>query len=144
MIKDLRATDPIITAAKQLRKQTQQYDFLLDDSFSASSDLVASHKIYKIRQPEMWKKFFAALLPNRKYYDGLQRKSYIIYQIVHAAITKKKTPLHIFVAQAAHKASRSKRVITILNRWGLLISYYEMIRIDTRLAKRTIMEAGNF
>ena len=84
------------------------------------------------------------MLPNRKYYGGLQRKSYTIYQIVHAAITKKKTPLHIFVAQAVHEASRSKRVTTILNRWGLLISYYEMMRIDTRLAKRTIIEAGNF
>ena len=52
-IENLRAMDPIITAAKLLREGTQQYDFLLDDSFSASSDLVGSHEIYKIRQPEM-------------------------------------------------------------------------------------------
>ena len=83
-------------------------------------------------------------MPNRKYYDGVQRKSDTIDQIVHATITKKKTPLYVFVAQAVHKASRSTRVITILNRLGLSISYYEMMRIDTRLAKRTIMEAGNF
>ena len=92
----------------------------------------------------MWKKLFDALMPNRKYYDGVQRKSDTIDQIVHATITKKKTPLYVFVAQAVHKASRSTRVITILNRLGLSISYYEMMRIDTRLAKRTIMEAGNF
>ena len=59
---------------------------------------------------------------NRKNYDGLQRKSDTIYQIVHVTITKKKTPLHVFVAQAVHEASRSKRVITILNRLGLSIS----------------------
>ena len=143
LIENLRATDPIITAAKLLHKETQQYDFLFDDSFTASSHLVASHEIYQNRQPDMWK-FFDALLPNRKYFDGLQRKSDTIYQIVHATITKKKTPLHVSVAQAVHEASRSKRVITILSRLGLSISYYEMIRIDTRLAKRTIMEAGNF
>ena len=74
----------------------------------------------------MWKKFFDALLPNRKYYDRLQRKPDTIYQIVHATITKKKKPLHIFVDLAVHEASRTKRVITILSRLGLSISYYEM------------------
>ena len=92
----------------------------------------------------MWKRFFDALLRNRKYYYGLQRKSDTTYQIVDATIAKKKTPLHIFVAQAIHEASRSKRVITIFNRLGLSISYYEMMKIDVRLAKRTTMEAGNF
>ena len=84
------------------------------------------------------------LLPNRKNYDGLQWKSDTIYQIVHATVTKKKAPLDVFVAQAVHEVSRSKRVITILNRLGLSISYYEMMRVDTRLPKRTIMEAENF
>ena len=144
LIENLRATDPVITAAKLLREETQQYDFLIDDSFSGSSDLVESREIYQNRQPEMWKKFFDVLLPRRKYYDGLQRKSDTIYQIVHATITKKETPLHVFVAQAVFEPLPSKRVITILNRLALSISYCEMMRIDTRLAKRTIMEAGNF
>ena len=141
---NLRAVDPIITAAKLLREETQQYDFLLDDSFSASSNLVGSHETYQNKQPEMWMKFSNALIPNRKYYDGPQRKSDTIYQIAHATITKKKTPLHVFVAQSVHEASRSERVITILNCLGLSISYNEMMRIDTRLAKGKIMEAGNF
>ena len=144
LIENLRAADPIITAAKLLREETQQYDFLLDDSFSGSSDLVESREIYQNRQPEMWKKFFDALLPRRKYYDGLQRNSDTIYQIVHATFTKKETPLHVFVAQAVFEPLPSKRVITILNRLALSISYCEMMRIDTRLTKRTIMEAGNF
>ena len=67
---------------------------------------------------------FLIIAANAKYYDGLQRRSDTIYQIVHATIAKKETPLHVFVAQAAHEASRLKRVITILNRLGLLISYY--------------------
>ena len=98
LIENLRATDPIITAAKLLREETKQYDFLPDDSFSASSDLIASHEIYQNRQPEIWKKFFDALLPNRKNYDGLQWKFDTTYQIVHATVTKKKTPLDVFVA----------------------------------------------
>ena len=48
-IENLRAMDPIITAAKLLREGTQQYGFLLDDSFSISSDLVVSHEIYQNR-----------------------------------------------------------------------------------------------
>ena len=123
LIKNLWVTDPIITAAKLLCKETKQYDFLLDDSFSASSDLVSSHEIYQNRQPEMWKKLFDALVPHRKYYNGLQRKSDTIYKIVHATITKKKTPLHVFGAKTVHEASHLKRLITILNRLGLSISY---------------------
>ena len=96
--------DPIITVAKLLCEETQQYDFLLDDSFSTSNDLVGSHEIYQTKKPEMWKTFSNALIPNRKYYDGPQRKSDTIYQIAHATITKKKTPLHVFVAQSVHEA----------------------------------------
>ena len=120
LIDNLRATDPIITAAKLLREETQQYDFLLDDSFSASSDLVA--KVMKFIKTGNLRCGRSFLMHNRKNYDGLQRKSDTIYQIVHVTITKKKTPLHVFVAQAVHEASRSKRVITILNRLGLSIS----------------------
>ena len=41
-------------------------------------------------------------------------------------------------------ASRSKKVITLMNRLGLSISYDKMMRIDTRLAERVIQEAGEF
>ena len=41
-------------------------------------------------------------------------------------------------------ASDSKKVITLMNRLGLSISYDEMMRIDTRLAERVIQEAGEF
>ena len=63
---------------------------------------------------------------------------------MYALIQKKKTPLHVLIAQTIHDASRSKKVITLMNRLGLSISYDEMMRIDTRLAERVIQEAGEF
>lgn len=144
LVENLRTEDPVITCAKLLREEAEQYDFLLEDSYNASSDLLTSYEILRQRQPVMWKKFFDILFPNRKYFDDLQRKCDTIFQIIYGLITKKKTPLHIFIAQAVHDASRSKKVITILNRLGLSISYLEMMRIDARLAKRTILETGHF
>ena len=144
LVENLRTEDPVVICAKLLHEETKKYDFLLDDSYNASSDLLASYGMFRNKQPMVWNKFFDSLFPNRKSFDGLQRKCDTIYQIVHALITKKKTPLHIFVAQAVHDVSRSKKLIIMLNRLGLSISYLEMMRIDTRLAKRTIMETGNF
>ena len=51
---------------------------------------------------------------------------------------KKATPLHIAIAQAIHAVSKSKKLITIFNRFAISISYDEVLRIDTAVAKRTI------
>ena len=55
------------------------------------------------------------------------------------ALTQKKKTL-----STDDDASRSKKVITLMNRLGLSMSYDEMMRIDTRLTERVIQEAGKF
>ena len=51
---------------------------------------------------------------------------------------KKKTPMHISITNTVHDLTRSKQLISILNRIGLGISYDELERIDSALARRTI------
>ena len=46
--------------------------------------------------------------------------------------------MHIAIAQAIHAVSKSKKLITIFNRFAISISYDEVLRIDTAVAKRTI------
>ena len=52
--------------------------------------------------------------------------------------------IKLFTSQSQRRKLLWMFLLLILNRLGLSTSYYEIMRIDTRLAKRTIMEAGNF
>ena len=72
---------------------------------------------------------------------------------MHCCLTEKITmgynesliPLiKLFTPQSQRRKLLWMFLLLILNRLGLSTSYYEIMRIDTRLAKRTIMEAGNF
>ena len=123
LVEKLRSEDPVTACAKLLREEAEQYNFLLDDSYNAASDLIASFNTYRVRQPSSWQKFFDSIFPKRKSFDGLQRKCDSVFQIMYAMIRKKKTPLHVLVAETIHDASRSKKVITLMNRLGLSISY---------------------
>ena len=55
---------------------------------------------------------------------------------------KKVPPFHVFVAQAIHDVSRSKKLINIMNCLGISINYHEMLQIDTLLAPKLIQDAG--
>ena len=56
---------------------------------------------------------------------------------------KKKTPLHIAVSETIHNICKSKKLIQIMNKLGLSMSYEEMERVDYALTHRIIKQAGN-
>ena len=88
--------------------------------------------------------FFNTMLPFRKTSESLQRKSDTIFQIMYSLIhnSTKTTPLQVFVAEAIHDISRSKRLINIMNQLGVSTSYKEMLSIDNIAAKRIIEMTG--
>ena len=65
----------------------------------------------------------------------------IVYNVVHNG--HKKTTMHINLSEAIHNACRSKKMIQIMNRMGLCMSYDELERVDIGLAHRTINAAGS-
>ena len=56
---------------------------------------------------------------------------------------KKKTPLHIAMSETIHNICKSKKLIQIMNKLGLSMSYEEMERVDYALTHRIIKQAGN-
>ena len=80
--------------------------------------------------------------------EHIKRKSDVIFQIFYTAIhnSQKKTPLHVSlcetIACVKHDICRSKKLIHILNRMRLCMSYDELQKIDVRLAERTIATVG--
>ena len=127
LVEKLRSNDLVTVCAKLLREEVENYNFHLDDSYNAAGNLITSYIAYREGQPLAWQKSFDSMFPKRKYHDGLQRKCDTVFQIMHALIQKKKTPLHVLRAQTIHDASRSEKVVKLMNRLGLSISYDEMM-----------------
>ena len=63
-----------------------------------------------------------------------------IFQIVFNLVQngEKPTPMHVSLSESIHDVCRSKKLIRIVNRMGLCMSYDEMLRLDIGLAQRTI------
>ena len=66
-----------------------------------------------------------------------------MFQFFYGLICDTYTPLAISFAEAIHEASRSKHMITLGNKLGVLTSYPTMERIDYTLAARIIEAVGN-
>ena len=56
---------------------------------------------------------------------------------------KKKAPLHIAMTDTIHNICKSKKLMQIMNKLGLSMSYEEMERVDYALTHRIIKQAGN-
>ena len=63
-----------------------------------------------------------------------------MHTLIHNA--RKKTPIHVAIAETIHDTCRSKKLINIMNHLGICISYDDMDRIDTARANRIITDAG--
>ena len=69
----------------------------------------------------------------------------VVFQILHYALSggKEPTPLHIMVAEGIHSLTRSKELVTALNRHGICASYNTVRRINVDIAERIINIAGD-
>ena len=97
LIETLRVSDPVKICAAKLRKECEDFDFLLENSYSDANDLQYSLNQYKENRPESWELFLNTLFPYRKKSIHIQRKCDNIFQIVFNLIHngEKKTPMHV-------------------------------------------------
>ena len=144
LVETLRQTNPIKICAEKLRKECEEFDFLLDNSYCDAEDLECSLKNYKEYRPKSWELFFNILFIYGKESVHIQRKCDNIFQIIFNMVHngQKKTPMHVGLSETVHDICRSKELIQIINRMGLCRSYDEVERIDSGLAQRTFEKAG--
>ena len=146
VIETIRSNEPIEVCAKTLRAECETFNFGLNNSYRYANDLDLSLRHYysSTRQLTSWETFFDTLFPNRNSSELIKRKCDIIFQIVFNIIHngQQKTPMHTAIAQTIHDTCKSKKLIQIMNRLGLCISYDDLERIDIGIAKCTIDLAG--
>ena len=144
LVETLRQTNPIKICAEKLRKECEEFDFLLDNSCCDAEDLECSLKNYKEHRPKSWELFFSTLFIYGKESVHIQRKCDNIFQMIFNMVHngQKKTPMHVGLSETVHDICRSKELIQIMNRMGLCQSYDEVEQLDSGLAQRTFEKAG--
>jgi len=114
VVETLRSNDPVKLCAEKLRIECESFDFSLDNSYCDASDIALSLQQYEQNRPDSWNVFFDTLLTHRKMKsDHAKRKCDNIFQTVFNLVHngKKKTPMHISIAQTIHDICRSKQLI---------------------------------
>ena len=145
LVETLGSTDVIKACADKLKKECEEFNFGLSDTYCDGSDIDLSLKEYDENRPESWRLFFDALFSNRKRSEHIKWKCDNIFQIIFNMIHSggKRTLMHVSLAQTVHDTCQSKQLIEILSRMGFTISYSELEKIDNGLAQRIIRRAGD-
>ena len=128
--------------ATTLAQELKNYRFGLEKSFCEPRDLQLSARMLLKNPPPTWEKFCSLLFHGRQV---SQIKIDVVFQILHYALSggKEPTPLHIMVAEGVYSLTRSKELVTALNRHGICASYNTVKRIDVDLAEHIITTAGD-
>lgn len=127
-----------------LRDECKNLDFGLKDSVCNSNDVKLSLQHYKKNRPQTWVRLFKCIFENMQ---STQSEQWLlrfdtIFQIVCYWITGTVTPLSCSLAQTVNTLSQSRKLIDIMNRHGLTISYDSIRRYDTAIAESLIELTG--
>ena len=141
-LRNKTSTSVIISCAKTLESDIKLFKFQLDEFNCDANDLATCQSDMKV--PDSWHIFMKHLFGQRSMSDEFDRKSYVIFQQIYYFVHNgtKKTPLHVSIAQSIHNECRSKKLIKIMNRLCISISYDELERIDFTLANRLLNRLG--
>ena len=148
-------SDALKSSGVLLRECILKQDFELNNKFCDASELEKAYKDIVI--PKEVEYFFSALFDfdikrndvdedqlgdtdtDRNFRAAKLKKILSVYQIVFYILNngRKRTPLHMLNSESIYNACRSKTLISSLNRFGLTISYDEVLRYHSDMASYT-------
>ena len=140
--------ESVKTVTSKIEEEIKVYDFALDQSFCSSNDvLISSYKLSKLMFEtgtfDVWNAFIQCLFKSKNINsEGSKVMKETLFQIVYYIYHNgaKLTPFHLALAETIHTMTRSKHLITILNKRKLCVSYDTLERIDIGLGQKVISE----
>ena len=142
----IRNAEPVKECAKILRDCLLEYDFGLEDRFCDASDLRAAWDNIVIPKPVL---DFLKVLFNvdsvHSCSDAKMKQILSTFQFMFYNVHQghKRTPFHVMNSVAIHDTCKSKTLISSFNKFGLCISYDELMRIHHDIASYTAQSAEN-
>ena len=142
LLESLRQVSPTQQVASQLAHELKDYKFGLEQSFCEPRDLQISTDVLLKNPPAKWEEFCSFLFKDKQI---PQVKRDVVFQILHYMISggKEPTPFHVMIAEGIHSLTRSKELVTALNRHGICVGYNTVKRIDVDIAEQIISTAGD-
>lgn len=132
--------DKIKMCAKQLRVEATAATLLPDEYLCNETLLESAITSNKTELPPTWLIFMQTLLSAKNQKLGersLQKAKSIFCDII--LYHRKNTPKHVALAESVH-LSRSKHLITMLNKLGHCISYQAVKDLDTEITRAILSE----
>ena len=141
-LRNKSSNNDIISCAKILQYNIKLFKFPLEESVCDANDVATCQS--NVVVPDSWRISMKDICGERSNSDGFDRKSYVIFQLIYYFIHNgtEKTPFHVSIEQSIHNECRSKRLITVLNRLGVSISYDELESIEFTLTDRLLKGLG--
>ena len=101
VVETLRANEIRKLYAEALRKECEDFNYNLEESYKTANDL--QENFDKLRPPT-WEKFFSAMFPYRKSSPNITKKCDLIFQVVYNLVHngRKRTPFHVAIAETIH------------------------------------------
>ena len=142
LLESMRQVSPVQQVATELAQELKDYKFGLERSFCKPRDLQLSTDLLLKNPPGKWEEFCSFLFKSKLI---SQVKRDVVFQILHYIMSggKEPTPFHVIVAEGVHSLTRSKELVTALNRHGICVSYNTVKRIDVDIAEQIISTAGD-
>ena len=142
LLESMRQVSPVQQVATELAQELKDYKFGLERSFCKPRDLQLSTDLLLKNPPGKWEEFCSFLFKSKLI---SQVKRDVVFQILHYIMSggKEPTPFHVMVAEGVHSLTRSKELVTALNRHGICVSYNTVKIIDVDIAEQIISTAGD-
>lgn len=142
----IRNTDPVKECASKLRDCLLEYDFGLEDRFCDATDLRAAWDNIDVPKPVLdFLKVLFNVDSSHGCSDAKLKQILSTFQFMFYNVHQghKRTPLHVMNSVAIHDTCKSKTLISSFNKFGLCISYDELMRIHHDTASYTVQSAEN-
>lgn len=111
------------------------------------TDSLISEELNNFNLPPAWFDFFKLLLgKERNFSDDTKRKCCSIFMDLHYLVNEgnhELTPKHVSLAQLIHHYTRSKLLVTVLNKLGHCISYSSLQKIDNHVLNDVLLKNTN-
>ena len=122
MLESIRQASPVQQVVTQLAQELNDYKFDLERSFCEPRNIQLSTDVLLKNSSAEWEEFCSFLFKDKLI---PQIKRDVVFQILHHMLSggKEATPFHIMVAKGVHSLTRSKELVTALNRHDICVSY---------------------
>ncbi|CAG9568588.1 unnamed protein product [Danaus chrysippus] len=132
-VRNINSKNTIIETAKALCEELLKTE-LIPSGYLRHENLI-QRLLENGKLPQTWEIFLQALFnaKNQKLSVNYYKRALSVFFDIYFIVTEKQTPKHIALAESIHHLTRSKQLISILNKFGHCISYKKLQELDSEL-----------